>query len=225
MDDRDIFAIISLIGGFITVFLSYARTAAALNFKPDDKKPTFLWGELRSENAKFTYYGWVVSAIVTAIGFGSSFICIYYYVQPYSWWLLNAATITLFVGAFSWYDLTRIVWCHKVRDLAAVPVLLVMFGNGIMLVTLVHPDSGPLDPTKESDNVAYRMVLVMLAFGFFHHLVMDLFVWYFSFVFMDVENSAYCESSFETVDTGLRKRGLKKMIGSQRRADIQGLAC
>ena len=230
MDDRDIFAIIALIGGFLIVAVD-ARTLAALNFKNEDAKPTHLWGELRSKNAKFTFIGWIVSGMMATISIGSSLILIYYYVEPYSWWLLNAATITLMVGAFSWYDLTHVVYCNDVRDLAAIPVLLTAFGNGLMLVMLVHPETKPLT-SDEADLIALRMVYVMLGIGFTHHVVMDVFIWYLSFVYMDTNEKTACAAPFEVVtvgteaeEVGLKSDNLKTLIGSQRRRHIPGHAC
>ena len=228
MDDREWFGIQCIVGGFIVLFGSFFRTAMDLNFKKEDKRPTFLWGELRSENSKFTFMGWIVSIILTTVSITSSFILIYYYITPFSWWLLQASTITFFVGTFIWYDLTRIVYCKNVPDLAAIPVLLTTIGNGLMLVTLVHPDTKPID-AEEGSSVAYRMTLVMLGIAFFHHLVMDLFIWYFSFVYMKIDSNKFCstESKFQTVSEdgiGLRNRGLVKIIGSQRR-EVSGHAC
>lgn len=224
MDDRDIFAIIVLIGGFLVVVVSYGRTLAALNFKKGDAKPTHLWGELRSENAKFTFVGWVVSALMATVSLTSSFILIYYYVSPFSWWLLNASTITLMVGAFAWYDTTRVVYCNDVRDLAAIPVLLTALGNGLMLVMLVHPETTTLT-TNDADLIALRMVHVMLAIGFTHHVVMDVFIWYLSFVYMQKNDKASCAAQFARVATEadmespneLNRTGLKTLIGSRRR--------
>ena len=234
MDDRDWFAIQVLVGGFVVVVFSYLRTLIDLNYKKGDKNPTYLWGELRSENSKFTFMGWIVSIIITTVSLASSFILIYYYIKPFSWWLLQASTITLFVGAFIWYDLTRITFCRNYRDLAAIPVLLTTIGNGLMLVTIVHPDTHPLEPETESHNVAYRMTLVMLGMAFVHHLVMDVFIWYFSFVYMKVNSDKFCatETAFETVavnveeDNRLRNRGMSKLITSQRvPITVPGHAC
>jgi len=224
MDDRDIFAIISLIGGFLVLVVSYGRTAAALNFKAKDKKPTYLWGELRSENAKFTFIGWVVSEIITTLSLGSSFVLIYYYISPYSWWLLNASVITFLTGAFIWYDMTRVVYCNDVRDLAAIPVLLMVLGNGLMLVSLVHPDTKTLT-VEEGDTIAYRMTLVMLGISFLHHIVMDVFIWYFSFVYMKTNDKGSCTPSEETeLKILLQNRRMGTLISSRRR-EVTGLAC
>ena len=232
MDDRDIFAIISLIGGFLVLVVSYGRTAVALNYKENDKKPTYLWGELRSENAKFTFMGWVVGEILNTISIGSTLLIIYYYINPYSWWLLNASVITFMTGAFSWYDLTRVVYCNNVRDLAAIPVLLMVLGNSLMIVTLIHPDTTTLT-FGQGDMIAYRMSLVMLGISFLHHLVMDVFVWYFSFVYMKKNDKVACEPvsaqaaapSAGSDAIGLSNRRMGSLIGSQRRSEIAGHAC
>lgn len=224
MDDRDIFAIICLIGGFLVLVVSYGRTAAALNFKSKDKKPTYLWGELRSENAKFTFMGWVVGEITMTLSLGSSLVLVYYYISPYSWWLLNASVITFMTGAFVWYDMTRVVYCNDVRDLAAIPVLLMVLGNGLMIVSLVHPETKTLT-ANEGDQVAYRMTLVMLGIAFLHHLVMDVFIWYFSFVYMKTNDKASCEPSATSAEVmGLRNRRMGTLIGSQR-VSVAGHAC
>jgi len=224
MDDRDIFAIICLIGGFLVLVVSYGRTAAALNFKNKEQKPTYLWGELRSENAKFTFMGWVVGEIAMTLSIGSSLILTYYYISPYSWWLLNASVITYMTGAFVWYDMTRVVYCHDIRDLAAIPVLLMVLGNGLIIVSLVHPDTKTLT-SNEGDQIAYRMTLVMLGIAFFHHLVMDVFIWYFSFVYMKTNDKAGCRPVSSSAEVmGLKNRKMGTLIGSQRR-EIIGHAC
>jgi len=232
MDDRDIFAIIVLAGAFSTLIFSYGRALIDLNFKEENKKPTFLWGELRSTNARFTYMGWVSSELLTTISLGSSFILIYYYIKPFNWWLLNASVITYFTGTFFWYTVTTIAYCNDIRDIAAIPVLLMVLGNTIMLVTMIHPDTQPLT-TDESDMIAFRMIHTMLGISFLHHLAFDVFVWYFSFVYMKSNDKDFCkpessEASFigtpeESPD--LRKIGLKSLISSKRRVIIAGHAC
>jgi len=226
MEDRDWFAIMCLVGGTMVVFFSFARILIDLNFKPVEKRPTFLWGELRSDHSKFTFMGWVVSAILSTVCTTSSLISIYYYIEPFSWWLLQASTITFFVGVFMWYDYTRWIVSHGwKRDLAAIPALLATIGAGLMVVVLVHPDTQPLDTAVQADNVAYRMTLVMLGVSFVHHLVMDLFIWYFSFAFMEVS-----EANVRSIDAqfakapGLNKKGLSKLIGSNRKT-VPGHAC
>ena len=227
MEDRDIFATICLIGGVLVLVVSYGRTIIQLNYS--EKPPTYLWGELRSENARFTFVGWLVSAVLTCVSVVSSFILIYYYIVPFSWWLTNAAAITFFVGAFLWYDITRICFCNDIRDIAAIPILLTVIGLGIMVVALVHPDTTVNNPTNNSDKVAYRMVLVMMGLAFFHHLILDVFVWYFSFVFMKNSKEEFCGEKFQTrsdslVGSGqLRNRGMSRIISSNRR-EIPGLA-
>jgi len=224
MENRDIFAIISMIGGFLVVVVSYGRAVVALNFKKEGKKPTHLWGELRSENSKFTFIGWVVSELLNTISISSSLVIVYYYIEPYSWWLLNASVIAFMIGAFSWYDTTRIVYCNNIRDFAAIPVLLMVLGNGLMVVSLVHPDTTTLT-THQGDKIAYRMALVMLGISFMHHLVMDVFIWYFSFVYMEKNDKESCTFDAPADKMGLKNRRMGTLIGSQRRSDVAGHAC
>ena len=246
MENRDWYALNCLICGIVVFFGSYVRLIVLLKYRKDKQSPVFLWGELRSENAKFTFMGWIVSEMVKTISIAASLICIYYYVVPFSWRLTNAAVITYMVGVLLWYDITRWSYCQKCPDFAAIPILLTLLGNVILLLTIVHPDSvsrgesvmsmnnGTVSYTNsinDNDNVVYRMIIAMLAIGIQHHLVMDLFIWYFSFCFMKrIEGNEYCESGTEFMMQAnnkgeLNKISMRKLIGSQKRINPPGNAC
>lgn len=175
LEDRDIFGVICIVGGLITLATYFAA------YVLQDKR---IWGDLRSNN--YILYGFYISAIIAFGSLIATWFLIYYHIKPFNWWYLNGTMIFFFFGTSLWYPMSNLALSTDRLSLAGIGVFFTFAGNLALLVGLAHPDTGP-DLANDGTESHYRWALMCVTAATFHHFVFDSVIWYISFAHQNMK--------------------------------------